>query len=188
MAAPAPDLQDLPTTLANLGLLGGRINQLQARGATFRQTLQNALAGIVTRLAAIRAIIERQGGAGAELLQLQRQIREGAPTHEQIRTLNDIFQLIDPAALTNQLNALVTEVGQLERAVGIIPGEDQQGAAPVQGPQPRRGGFLYSRRANRSRSHRSKLRKKKSRKKRKKKSTYKKRKNKKYNKTKHNRK
>ena len=183
MAAPAAaaDLQDLPTALANLGLLSGRIGQLQTRGVTFRQTLQDALNSIVTRLAAVRALVGRQGGAGAELLQLQRQIREGAPTHAQIRTLNDIFQLLDPTALTTQLNALETEVGQLESAVGIL---DQAGAAPVQGPQPRVGGFLYSRKANRSRNNRSRIKKKKSRKKRKNKPTRRKKKrNKKHDKT-----
>ena len=128
--------QNLADALRNLGLLSGRINQLEIRRGPYTAAITNSFAGIVTRLAAVRAIVARQAGATADLLTLQNQIRTGAPTDAQILTLNNIFQLINPANLNRQLQALETEVRNLETAVGINrgaapPGPSEAGALPA---------------------------------------------------------
>ena len=90
MAVPQQTLED---ALRNLGLLSGRINQLETRRGLYTTALTNSFAGIVTRLAEVRAIVATQAGAAADLLTLQNQIRTDAPTDAQIITLNNIFQL-----------------------------------------------------------------------------------------------
>ena len=135
--------QTLATALANLQNLPARITELQQKGTEFRQVLGTRLTDIKTRLEAIRQHLEQQGNPRQELLTLQNQIRDGAPTAMQLQTITNVIAQIDPTRLRQELTALEAEVASLEQTVGIRPpGAPGPPDAPGQG-----GGYDSSKQA-----------------------------------------
>ena len=139
--------QTLAIALANLQNLPARITELQQKGTEFRQVLGTRLTDITRRLGVIRQQVEQQGNTRQELLTLQNQIRDGAPTAAQLQTITNVIAQIDPDRLRQELTALEAEVGALEQAVGINRPPGAPGGVPVINPPALRGGYDSSKQA-----------------------------------------
>merc|ERR1711865_1301939 len=136
MGIMAPPPNQLRTALDRLQELPRRITALQQMGANFRGILGTRLTTIAARVRAIRVYIAGQGNVRQDLLDLQTQIINGAPTGQQLTAIDNVIATINTGALQQELTALDAEVTALEQEVGNLgpppggPGVGGPGGAP----------------------------------------------------------